>query len=314
LVVGWGGYAEYRVEVLPRPRAEATVGSISEADAASAFIFSVLPLVLPLFGLEPFHGSAVGVRGGALLVLGAAGTGKSSTAAAMEAGGFDLLADDASAIDGRGHLWPGPPALNPRWGDAQQRVVWKYNAKDVRAPERHTTAPQPVVAALILTPQQGAPVQIRPLGGQETLVSVLANVRAPEVLATRRRELQLRLGAVLSAMPAAAISFDPAQQPFEQIAEVASEWVLRASSWAADQPDSFRSRLSRDTGAATIGPQGLAGRLRSWCMPRNFVIDRGGSVYLASALRTLWTYRAIILAFAERNIRVKYKQSALGIA
>jgi homopolymeric O-antigen transport system permease protein len=49
-------------------------------------------------------------------------------------------------------------------------------------------------------------------------------------------------------------------------------------------------------------------------MPRNFVIDRGGSVYLASALRTLWTYRAIILAFAERNIRVKYKQSALGIA
>ncbi len=50
LVVGWGGYAEYRVEVLPRPRAEATVGSISEADAASAFIFSVLPLALPLFG------------------------------------------------------------------------------------------------------------------------------------------------------------------------------------------------------------------------------------------------------------------------
>jgi hypothetical protein len=123
-----------------------------------------------------------------------------------------------------------PPALNPRWSDAQQRVVWKYNAKDVRAPERHTTAPQPVVAAPILTPEQAAPVQIRPLGGQETLVSLLANVRAPEVLATRRRPLQLRLGAVLSAMPAAAISFDPALQPFEQIAEVASEWVLRASS------------------------------------------------------------------------------------
>jgi SAM-dependent methyltransferase len=113
--------------------------AISDADAASAFIFSVLPLALPLFGLEPFHGSAVGVQGGALLVLGAAGTGKSSTAAAMEAGGFDLLADDASAIDGKGHLWPGPPALNPRWGDAQQRVVWRYNAKDVRAPERHPT-------------------------------------------------------------------------------------------------------------------------------------------------------------------------------
>jgi hypothetical protein len=61
-------------------------------------------------------------------------------------------------------------------------------------------------------------------------VSLLANVRAPEVLATHRRPLQLRLGAVLSTMPAAAISFDPAQQPFEQIAEAASEWALGESS------------------------------------------------------------------------------------
>jgi hypothetical protein len=37
----------------------------------------------------------------------------------------------------------------------------------------------------------------------------------------------------------------------------------------------------------------------------------GGSVRLATALRELWTYRAIIVAFAERNIRVKYKRAAL---
>jgi len=36
---------------------------------------------------------------------------------------------------------------------------------------------------------------------------------------------------------------------------------------------------------------------------QEFVIDRGGSVRLASALRELWTNRAFILAFAERNIR-----------
>jgi hypothetical protein len=45
-----------------------------------------------------------------------------------------------------------------------------------------------------------------------------------------------------------------------------------------------------------------------------FVIERGGSVRLAAALRELWTYRAIIVAFAERDIRIKYKQAALGIA
>ena len=49
-------------------------------------------------------------------------------------------------------------------------------------------------------------------------------------------------------------------------------------------------------------------------MQTEFVIERGGRVRLLAAFRELWTYRAIILAFAERNIRVKYKQAALGIA
>jgi homopolymeric O-antigen transport system permease protein len=49
-------------------------------------------------------------------------------------------------------------------------------------------------------------------------------------------------------------------------------------------------------------------------MQTEFVIERGGSVRVTAALRELWTYRAIIVAFAERNIRVKYKQAALGIA
>jgi lipopolysaccharide transport system permease protein len=47
---------------------------------------------------------------------------------------------------------------------------------------------------------------------------------------------------------------------------------------------------------------------------QEFVIERGGRVRLGSSLRELWTYRAIIVAFAERNIRIKYKQAALGIA
>jgi homopolymeric O-antigen transport system permease protein len=47
---------------------------------------------------------------------------------------------------------------------------------------------------------------------------------------------------------------------------------------------------------------------------QEFVIERDGSVRLAAALRELWIYRAIIVAFAERNIRIKYKQAALGIA
>jgi lipopolysaccharide transport system permease protein len=47
---------------------------------------------------------------------------------------------------------------------------------------------------------------------------------------------------------------------------------------------------------------------------REFVIERGGHVRLGSAIRELWAYRAIVVAFAERNIRIKYKQAVLGIA
>jgi lipopolysaccharide transport system permease protein len=60
-----------------------------------------------------------------------------------------------------------------------------------------------------------------------------------------------------------------------------------------------------------LGPRRLR---RSVSMQKEFVIERGGRVRLATALRELWTYRAIIIAFAERNVRVKYKQAALGIA
>jgi lipopolysaccharide transport system permease protein len=47
---------------------------------------------------------------------------------------------------------------------------------------------------------------------------------------------------------------------------------------------------------------------------QEFVIERGGRVRLGAALRELSHYRGITVAFAERNIRVKYKQAVLGVA
>ena len=35
---------------------------------------------------------------------------------------------------------------------------------------------------------------------------------------------------------------------------------------------------------------------------------------LRQALRELWAFRGTILAFAERDVRVKYKQAVLGVA
>lgn len=44
------------------------------------------------------------------------------------------------------------------------------------------------------------------------------------------------------------------------------------------------------------------------------VIEGGPHPRLGPALRELWSFRGVILAFAERDVRVKYKQAALGAA
>ena len=44
------------------------------------------------------------------------------------------------------------------------------------------------------------------------------------------------------------------------------------------------------------------------------VIEGGPRAGLRNSLRELWVFRAIVLAFAERDVRVKYKQALFGIA
>jgi ABC-type polysaccharide/polyol phosphate export permease len=48
--------------------------------------------------------------------------------------------------------------------------------------------------------------------------------------------------------------------------------------------------------------------------PIELVIEGGPRPRLAQALRELWAFRGTILAFAERDVRLKYKQAVLGIA
>ena len=44
------------------------------------------------------------------------------------------------------------------------------------------------------------------------------------------------------------------------------------------------------------------------------VIEGGLHPPLSQSLRELWAFRRTVLAFAERDCRLKYKQAALGVA
>src|SRR4051794_1670101 len=78
------------------------------------FLAQVLPLAAVLQGLEVFHASAVALDGNVLAFVGAAGVGKTSTAAHLVASGLDFVTDDVLALE-TGHdavvAHPGPPRL-----------------------------------------------------------------------------------------------------------------------------------------------------------------------------------------------------------
>lgn len=74
-------------------------------------IGQVLPFAALLHGLEVFHASAVEIDGGAVLLLGGSGLGKSTLALNLHLGGTGFLADDSVAIEARGNQLLAHPAV-----------------------------------------------------------------------------------------------------------------------------------------------------------------------------------------------------------
>ena len=225
--VGWSKWASYCVDV-SRPNGDVDVTlQVGPLDAAVAFVFSVLPLVLPAWGLEPFHGSAVLTPLGALVVLGPSGAGKSSIAAALERRGFPLLADDTCAFDHDLMLWPGPAAINPRWADALQRPVGEYNEKTIRVPELHSGDPARPVAILVLDADEGSELTVSEPSVEGRLQGILANARHGTFLLERRRSLQFKVATELARLPMASVKLDPARHDPDVVLGALEPWCER---------------------------------------------------------------------------------------
>ncbi len=200
LRVGWAGEAEY----------EFTDGAVAcrtvvetPAHAALGLLLSALPLALPRYGLEAFHGCVVARDGVAATVVGDSGLGKSTLAAALGARGWAVLSDDACAVDADGLAWPGPPLLASRTGaPAGTEVVGTYDGKTVvRAPAHPGPSPVRLGAVLLLDPREDAPLAATPLPPKEALVELLGHARAPRSLPEVRGPLRVRVAAALSALP-----------------------------------------------------------------------------------------------------------------
>jgi hypothetical protein len=74
-------------------------------------IGQVLPFAALLHGLEVFHASGIEIDGGAVLLAGGSGLGKSTLALNMHLGGTGFLADDSVAIERSGERLLAYPAI-----------------------------------------------------------------------------------------------------------------------------------------------------------------------------------------------------------
>lgn len=106
------------------------------ATVATYLLGPVIGLVLRLRGVTCLHASVVAIGDHAIAIVGPAGLGKSTTAAAFALRGYRVLADDIAAIGSAGgdwHVHPAVPSIR-LWEDSVELLLGDASALPRMAP------------------------------------------------------------------------------------------------------------------------------------------------------------------------------------
>jgi len=204
--------------------------SLTLEDTATYLLGPVMGFVMLLRGIVCLHASAIAVGDKAIALLGPAGSGKSTTAAAFSDCGYNVLAEDVVTLDDHGRqflvrpgypcirLWPASvkalygseshlPKLTPNWDKCYLDLS-----------ERFHTQPLPLAAIYQLGERRHdakAPF-VESLDRSEGLLSLIANTYATKLMdrQMRAREFEL-LTRVLNNVPLRRVTphADPARIP-----------------------------------------------------------------------------------------------------
>jgi len=188
-------------------------------DTATYLLGPVMGFVMLLRGIVCLHAGAVAIGNQAIALLGPAGSGKSTTAAAFSALGYSILAEDVVTLDDRGdhflvrpgypciRLWPAAvkalygsethlPKLTPNWEKC-------YLDLTERA-EQFQAEPLSLAAIYHLSERRDDPAAplIETVERPEGLMSLVANTYATKLMdrQMRAREFEL-LTRVLNNVP-----------------------------------------------------------------------------------------------------------------
>ena len=188
-------------------------------DATTYLLGPIMGFMMLLRGVVCLHASAVAIDDYAIALLGPAGSGKSTTAAAFSARGFSILAEDVVTLDDRGdlflvrpaypciRLWPASvkaiygteshlPKLTPNWDKRYLDLTER--------PEQFHNEALPLAGIYLLGQRRDDPVApfVEPLDRADGLMSLIANTYATKLMdkEMRAREFGL-LTRVLNGVP-----------------------------------------------------------------------------------------------------------------
>lgn len=188
-------------------------------DNATYLLGPVMGFVLLLRGLVCLHASAIVFDGAAIALVGPAGAGKSTTAAALSARGFSVLAEDVVTLDDRGdrflvrpaypciRLWPASaatlygsrsalPPLTPNWDKCYLDLT--------QQPGQFEREPRRLAAIFLLHERSDDPQApfVEPVDQASGLMSLIANTYGTKLIDKymRAREFDL-LSRVLAHVP-----------------------------------------------------------------------------------------------------------------
>jgi hypothetical protein len=182
-------------------------------DTATYLLGPVMGFVLLLRGLVCLHASAIVVDNAAIALVGPAGAGKSTTAAALSARGFSVLAEDVVTLDDRDdrdgrffvrpaypciRLWPASaaslygsrsalPPLTPNWDKCYLDLT--------RESGQFETTPRPLAAIYLLAERSDDPKApfVQTLDQAAGLIELIANTYGTKLLDKHMRARQFEL-------------------------------------------------------------------------------------------------------------------------
>ena len=192
-------------------------GSATVEDTATYLLGPALGFLLRLRGVTCLHASAVAIDGKAVAFVGAAGAGKSSTAAAFARLGYPVLTDDVAALIDKGdafavqpayprlRLWPDSVAAMFGSADALPRITpgWEKRFLDLNDPVyRFQPEPLPLGALYLLVGSGDAAARCEGVDAKAGLMALVGETYTTRLIdkSARAREFEV-LGRLAATVP-----------------------------------------------------------------------------------------------------------------